>query len=509
MPELLITGLGPAGLDLLSSQVLAVLTGPSRLILRTARHPAADQLQDQGVSFTTLDPEYAAEVNFERLYPRLAAAVRRQAEQADVVYAVPGHPLMGEASVRELLVQPGANVAVRVLPAPGFVDVLGPALVRAGEIPDLTEWQVIDASGLMVPTPAASSASVTFSGLWTDYSRPILIYQLDDPRIASRVKLALMVDYPDDHTVAIVRSAGDPQRESVIRLPLYQLDRSEAGTYDHLTTLYVPPLQSELRRPGYREFVEVIVRLRAPGGCPWDREQDYRSLKRFVLEEACEVVEAVESEDPDRICDELGDLMLQVLLYSQIASELGDFDLRDVIARHVEKLVRRHPHVFGDVVVRDSDNVRANWDAIKRSEKPERESLLDGVPSSLPALMKALEVSKRVARVGFEWPSLDAVLVKLDEELAELRRELPAPGSQVEGDADRLCAELGDILFTLVNLARWLKVDPEEALRLMVARFTHRFRTMEALAAGESRPLDGRSIEELDVLWERAKAAET
>jgi len=239
--------------------------------------------------------------------------------------------------------------------------------------------------------------------------------------------------------------------------------------------------------------------LRSPEGCPWDREQTYQSLKRFVLEEAYEVLEAVDSEVPDRLCDELGDLMLQVLLYSQIAREEGAFDIRDVIARHVEKLVRRHPHVFGDVSVRDAEEVKRNWDAIKQQEKPERTSALDGVPRELPALMKALEVSKRAVKVGFEWPALEGVLAKLDEEVAELKAELS------ERDPEKLTGEIGDLLFTVVNVARWLKIDPEEALRLMLRRFEGRFREMEHLAAAEGRPLQGRPIEDLDRLWEEAK----
>jgi tetrapyrrole methylase family protein / MazG family protein len=496
--HLTIAGLGPGGLNLLSGESLEVLTAAPVLILRTGWHPAAEELRAQGVSFSTLDPLYDQAASFEELYPRLAEAVLRVAARGPVVYAVPGNPLVGEESVR-ILIRAAAEkgLSTRAIPAMSFVDVVAPALLAAGIVPELDQWQVADGAAL--------------DRVWWDVGHPALVFQVHDGAAASRVKLALQEEYPDDCEVCVVHRAGVPGQETVARVPLYELDRPRAGEYGYLTTLYVPPLPADRRRPGFGEFVQVIDRLRAPDGCPWDREQDYRSLKRFVLEEAYELLEAIEDEDPARLCDELGDLMLQVLLYAQIAKEDGYFDIRDVVGNIVSKLIRRHPHVFGDVSVETAEEVRQNWDAIKRQEKPERTSALDGVPKELPALMKALEVSKRAVRVGFEWPALDAVLDKLDEEVTELKAELPEPaagseGDETEADREKLRGEIGDLLFTVVNVARWLKIDPEEALREMVDRFSRRFREMERLAAAEGRPLTGRDIMDLDALWEQAKA---
>jgi len=485
---LTIVGLGPAGLDLLPARNLTALRAAPRVLLRTGRHPAAAELAAAGVAYETLDALYEASPDFAGLYPRLAAAVLVAVEDGPVAYAVPGHPLLGEESVRLLLAECRARgLPVTVLAAPGFADAVAAALAVAGECPDLTEWQVADGAAL--------------EAVWWDPARPTLVFQVDDAAAASRVKLALMTEYPDDFDVFLVRRAGDPAAESVARLPLFQIDRPAAGEYDHLTTLYLPPLPETLRRPGFPELTGVIARLRAPDGCPWDREQTCATLKRFVLEEAYEVLEAIDGGDPETLCDELGDLLLQVVLLAQIAADEGHFTIRDVCAAIVEKLIRRHPHVFGDVRAEDSEAVRRNWDAIKRAEKPERESALDGVPRDLPALMKALEVSKRAARVGFEWASLDDVFAKLAEETAELQAERPA------ADPDRLAEEMGDLLFTVVNIARWLKVDPEQALRRMVERFGARFRAMErrAAAAGGLEDLDAA---ELDRLWEAAKQAE-
>lgn len=487
--SLTILGLGPSGLSLLSRQSLEALESAETLILRTERHPAAQELRERGVSFTTLDEVYQRTRSFEHLYPRLAEAVFEAAQRGPVTYAVPGHPLLGEESVRLLLERArGAGLPVRVLPAMSFVDVVAAALSAGGYTPDLTQWQVADGAIL--------------DRVWWDPERPTLIFQVDDALAASRVKLALLEEYPEATEVVVVRSAGDPDREQVLSLPLYRMDREEAGEYDHLTTVYVPPLAPDARRPGFRQFVQVVAKLRGPDGCPWDREQTYQSLRRFVLEEAYEVLEAIDSDDPAKLSEELGDLMLQVLLLSQIGAEEGTFDIRDVMATIVEKLIRRHPHVFGEVSVENTEEVLRNWEAIKRQEKPERTSVLDGVPRELPALMKALEVSKRVVRVGFEWPSFQAVLDKLDEEVAELKAELP------DRNRARLKDEVGDLLFTVVNVARWLKVDPEEALREMVGRFSRRFREVERLAAADGRPITELGIEELDRLWEQAKEAE-
>jgi tetrapyrrole methylase family protein/MazG family protein len=395
MPQLTILGLGPAGLDLLTAQSLRLLETAERLILRTARHPAADELRARGVAFSSLDVLYETAASFDALYPRLAEAVLEAAAAGSVTYAVPGHPLLGEESVRLLLARAGERgVTTQVVPALSFADVVAPALAAHGEPLYLDQWQVADGAVL--------------ERVWWDTSKAALIFQVDDAATASRVKLALMEEYPDDFEVCVVRRAGVTGQETVARVALYALDRPAAGEYDHLTTLYVPPLPAERRRPGFPEFVAVIDRLRGPDGCPWDREQTPQSLKRYVLEEAYEVLEAVDSGDPARLCDELGDLMLQVLLYARIGQEEGDFDIRDVIANHVEKLIRRHPHVFGDVSVASTDEVLRNWEAIKQTEKPERTSALDGVPKDLPALMKALQVSKRAVKVGFEWPSLES-----------------------------------------------------------------------------------------------------
>ncbi len=253
---------------------------------------------------------------------------------------------------------------------------------------------------------------------------------------------------------------------------------------------------------GFDALVAVMARLRDPqAGCPWDLEQTPQTLKKYVIEEAYEVVEAIDSGKSDKQREELGDLLLQVVFQARIASEAGLFDIHDVARGIVEKLIRRHPHVFGELSVAGSDEVLRNWEQIKRGEKgnEDRTSVLDGIPPGLPALMRALEVSKRVVKVGFEWPSVGQVLDKVEEEIAELRQEIAVR------DADRMADELGDLLFTLVNVARQLKIDPEDALRRMTNRFSARFRHIEAYARETGRAVEDLPLSEMETVWEAAK----
>ena len=256
-----------------------------------------------------------------------------------------------------------------------------------------------------------------------------------------------------------------------------------------------------VRRP-LDELTHVVDRLLGPGGCPWDQAQTHETLKRHLIEESYEVLEAIDSGSPEKLREELGDLLLQPFMHAQIRRlRTAEFDIDDVAREIVEKLVRRHPHVFGDVSVADADEVLLNWDRIKQAEKgdaPESPpSILAGVPKAMPSLLRAFEVSKRAARSGFEWPDIEAVFEKLHEEEGELRAELAA------GVTERIESELGDLLFTVVNIARWCGIEPEEALRRMVDRFTARFVAMESAA---TIPLRDLTPEQWDALWLAAKA---
>lgn len=247
-----------------------------------------------------------------------------------------------------------------------------------------------------------------------------------------------------------------------------------------------------------------MARLRAPGGCPWDAQQTHQSLRPYLLEEAYEVLEAIDEGDLARLAGELGDLLLQVVFHAQVAQDAGLFDIEDVCRKIADKLEFRHPHVFGDVTVRDADEVLTNWEALKRTETEHRtrESALDGVPKHLPALQQADELQKKAAKVGFDWQDYLGPLTKIDEELQEVRE------AQAAEDQAALQHEVGDLLFAVCNYARFLNVDPESALREANGRFSSRFRDVEAQAKAGEKPLAQMTLAEMDVLWEAAKARE-
>jgi len=260
----------------------------------------------------------------------------------------------------------------------------------------------------------------------------------------------------------------------------------------------------------FEDFVRLIARLRAPGGCPWDREQTHASVKPMTIEEAYEVAEAIDLQDDDALAGELGDLLLQVVFHADIAKERGAFGIDAVVKRVSEKMVRRHPHVFGDDLARTSGEVLRNWEALKQAERAaagkdtKNPSLLDGVSKSLPAVMEAFQMTTKVSRVGFDWSDASGAAAKLDEEVAELREA----AARQPADPAAIQEEIGDLLFTVVNVARLLGVDPESALKSANRKFRRRFRHIEDRLREDGRAPADSNLEEMDTLWNEAKAAE-
>jgi tetrapyrrole methylase family protein/MazG family protein len=502
-------GLGPGDPDQLTRGAERALrqaseqmrAGTGALYLRTARHPCVEMLDSWGLTYATFDSLYDTAPDFPAIYAEIARRLFAAHElQPNIAYAVPGHPLIGEESTHQIVPAAAAQgVELQIVASAGFVE----ATLTAAGASLADGYDVRNALTLSLSDAVDHNGDPT--GPRIDTSRGLLLFQVYDSAAASHAKLALMRDYPDDWAVQLIRSAGIPGQQQVERLPLYQLDHMPV---DHLTSVYVPPLPPPRRVKAFPALVGIMARLRAPDGCPWDREQTHATLKRYFVEETYEVLEAIDADDPDLLCEELGDALLQVVFHAQLAAEEGLFNIDDVTTHIVEKLVRRHPHVFGTVDVADSDEVLRNWERIKRAEKTgekARTSILDGVPNGLPALMQAMEISKRVVKVGFEWESFADVLGKLDEELAELRAELAA----LTPDRAKITGELGDLMFTVVQVARWQKIDAEEALRSMLARFSARFRYVEQRAAAQGRALTEMSLAEMDALWNEAKATMT
>ncbi|MFN8450445.1 MAG: nucleoside triphosphate pyrophosphohydrolase [Anaerolineae bacterium] len=294
----------------------------------------------------------------------------------------------------------------------------------------------------------------------------------------------------------LIHAAGTPDA-LIETVPLYEIDRSEH--IKHLTALYVPALGG---MSSFEEFQEVIAHLRAPEGCPWDRKQTHRSLRQYLLEEAHEVLEAIDADDADALREELGDLLLQIVLHTQIAIDDGEFRMADVLSAINAKMIRRHPHVWGDVQIENAEGVVKNWEALKQEERAEngkqkRESLLDSVPKGLPALLQAMMYQDKAAKPGFDWHRIDDVVDKVREEFDEVL--------SATDDAHR-AEEMGDLLFVIVNWARWHKLDPESLLREANAKFYRRFHYIEQAVAAQGKAMSDYALAELDALWDESKA---
>lgn len=482
MPTIHVVGLGPGDLDSLPVSTYRLLQSGLPVYLRTAVHPVVPQLRELGVEFESFDAFYESESTFEHVYRGIAEALTEAAKRhGEVLYAVPGHPLMAEQSVQNLLAD--TRVEVKIGPGQSFLD------------PVCTALSLDPINGLVLLDGTSLRAAQLAPGI------PTLVAQVFARTVATEVKLTLMEVYPDEHLVTVVRAAGVTGQERILEVPLYQLDHLD--WLDHLTTLYVPPCESALARdPGM--LAELVARLRAPGGCPWDRKQTHQSLRPYVIEEAYEVAHAIDEGDDQALADELGDLFLQVLLHAQIGSEEGLFTLRDIYERLGNKLIRRHPHVFGEEKARTAEEAQAIWSAQKQTEVAEepfaQASWLSGLRWGRPAAQVAVDLQERAAKLGFDWPDLTGVVTKLREELEEFE------DAQREG-GERMSEELGDILFTVVNLARWLSVDPEQVLAGTNQKFVQRFDYVVKRAANGTDQSAAAHLERLERYWQEAKIA--
>jgi tetrapyrrole methylase family protein/MazG family protein len=465
--RLTVVGLGPGNPSLITREAWSALEAAGTVYLRTATHPAVAGLPPE-VELVSFDEYYERYSDFSDVYR--AIIDRLSSLSPGVVYAVPGDPSVGEATVQGLR---EAGIKLRLIPGISFIE---PSLAALG-LDALDGLVIVDAIGLAAghhpPFPPDLGA---------------LVCQLHSPFLAGELKLSLMNQYPEEHPVALIHRASLAD-ERVEWVKLYEIDRSES--IGDLTTLYVSalPLDSSVET-----LQNTVARLRAPDGCPWDQEQTHQSLRKHLLEEAYETLAALDEENLVGLKEELGDLLLQIVLQVQIATEQSTFRMADVVAGIQAKLIRRHPHVFGDLQVSGVEQVLRNWEHFKEQETGT--GPLAGVPRSFPALAQAAELQGRASRLGFDWPSAAGVRVKIQEELDEI---------DAADNAEARAQEIGDLLFTVVNYARWLEADPESELRQANQRFRSRFDRMTALSRERGSRLEDLPPEELDRLWEAVK----
>jgi tetrapyrrole methylase family protein/MazG family protein len=473
-------GLGPGSPDLLTRQAWQTLLEADEVYLRTRQHPSVAAFPP-GLALHSFDDLYTRGNSFEDVYAQIVEKVLQLGRRPQgVIYAVPGHPFVAEASAPEIARRARQEgLPLRLVEGLSFLEPLVSA-IGIDPFPQAVLVDALELGSLHVPSFPTSA--------------PAIVAQIYSPQVASDLKLTLMALYPDEHPVILVHAAGS-DHPFIERLPLYQIDRSQH--IGLMTALYLPPLG---RETGFEAFLEVIAHLRAPNGCPWDREQTLQSLRPSLLEETYEVLAAIDEDDSPALREELGDLMLLILMLTQIASEEGDFDIAGVLAGIHTKIVRRHPHVFGELAVNGTQDVLQNWEKLKAQERLAKgksdASLLDGIGKALPALVQAEQYQKRANHVGFDWTEIDGVWRKVQEELDEVRSA---------ADAGARAAEVGDLLFSVVNLARWYQIDPESALREANLRFRQRFAAIERAARQQGRDLSDLSLDEMDAIWQAAK----
>jgi len=483
MPRIVIVGIGPGDPGLVTTATLDEIARIPRRFLRTSRHPSASLVLDAPGNAVTFDAKYESAATFDEVYDAIADELVRAATAHDeVLYAVPGSPLVLERSVHILRERAGASgVDTHILPAISFLDATWVALSI-----DPVEAGVRLVDGHRFASEAAGERG------------PLLVAHTHANWVLSDVKLAAESE-PADTPVVLLHHLGLPD-ERIAHTTWADLDRALEA--DHLTSLYIPHLAA----PVAGELVrchQLARTLREQ--CPWDREQTHQSLARYLIEETYEVVDALEALDPDdpstddALIEELGDLLYQIEFHSTIAEQEGRFTIADVARKVHDKLVSRHPHVFGDARADTAAAVTDNWEAIKRAEKPERVRVFDGVVRSGPSLLYAQQLQKKAAKLGFDWPDPTGPLDKIDEEAAELRHAMTS------GDPDTVALELGDLLFSVVNVARHLSLDAETALRVAAGKFRTRFERVELLAAERGIDMEKAGLEQLDALWEEVK----
>jgi tetrapyrrole methylase family protein / MazG family protein len=518
---LTILGLGPGDPMLLTREAWEILSAAREVYLRTRKHPTVAGLPAHLI-LHDFDELYEQGDDFAGVYARIVDAVLTAAAQSDVIYAVPGHPLVGEATVPAILAQArNRHIPARIAGGLSFIEpvleevqqaVLETTEHRTQNTDDGLPSSIVRRPSSIDPVDglqicdALELAALHHPPLNPD--RPALIAQVYSRAIASDVKLTLMNQYPPAHTVWVVKGQmtddGRPttkftRRPSSVVRRLHELDHHD--DFDHLTTLYVPAMPYI---SGFEAFQETVAYLRAPDGCPWDRAQTHESLRNDLLEETYEVLAAIDEGDLAGLREELGDVMMNVLLQVQIAAESEEFRMVDVIGEIDAKLKRRHPHVFGDVVVNSVGDVLTNWNAIKQQEyksngRPARESAIDGIPPALPALAQAQKLAHKAERAGFRFDNHEQRLAKSHEELDEV---LTARNDEHRKE------ELGDLLFTIADLADGYQIDIETALREANLKFSRRFRAMEAIVRERGLDMQAMSTAELQAVWNEVKAAE-
>ncbi|WP_294153385.1 nucleoside triphosphate pyrophosphohydrolase [uncultured Clostridium sp.] len=480
-----IVGLGPGAKEALTIGTVWELERCKNIFLRTEKHPTVDYLEEKNISFKTYDNIYETMGSFDEVYMNIAKdLIEKHNKLGDLVYAVPGHPLVAEKSVFNLIDEcKKNNIEYQVIPAVSFID----AMMESLMIDPIEGLKVIDAFDI--------------NNVVLDKRIGTIITQVYNPLIASEVKLRLLEQYDDETEIFYVRAAGIEGQESIRKIPLYELDMQE--DIDYLTSIYIP--KDLNNKKDFNDLLEIVEILRGEDGCPWDREQTHESLKKALVEESYEVIDAIDREDDNGLIEELGDVLLQVVFHASIGKEDGYFDINEIIAGICHKMISRHPHVFRKLDnVNTSEDVLVKWDELKKEEKGYdtlREEM-NGVTKGLPSLLRAHKVQDKAKKAGFDFEDINSAIDKLKEEIQEVIDVYNIK------NMDKIKDEVGDLLFSCVNVSRLLNVDEELALNSTIDKFIKRFSYIEKSLKDKGLDFKCVNLEEMNKLWEESKKLE-
>lgn len=477
-----IVGLGPGAKEALTIGTVCELECNKNIFLRTEKHPTVDYLKEKKIVFDTYDNVYESIGSFDEVYLNIAKdLIKKHEELGNLIYAVPGHPLVAEKSVFNLIeLCKENNIEYKILPAVSFID----AIIESLRIDPIQGLKIID--------------SFDIGNQILDKRIGTIITQVYNVLIASEVKLKLLEQYNDETEIYYVRAAGIKEQESIRKIPLFELDMQE--DIDYLTSIYIP--KDLKNKKDFNDFLEIIEILRSEDGCPWDREQTHKSLEKALIEESYEVIDAIDQENDDSLIEELGDVLLQVVFHASIGKEDGYFDISDVIEGICNKMISRHPHVFKNSnELNSSEEVLIKWDELKKKEKGYNSLTeeMKGVTRGLPALLRAHKVQEKAKKVGFDFDDVSFAINKVKEELNEV---IDVYNTE---NMEKIKEEIGDLLFSCVNVARFLKVDEEIALNCTIDKFIKRFNYIESIAKKKGIELTNVNIDEMNKLWEISK----
>ncbi len=477
MNDLTIAGLG-AFPNQLAHQAKKCIESANFIVFQTK----SSHSFEEGRGWMSCDDLYDSSEDFDELNKAVAERLEDLCERGSTAFLMQGSPL-GKAMTKEIVRECKEHgKSVSIIPGTSYADA------------------AIASSEYCFDAPAVSLDAISAEGARIDPTKPLVICEIDSLLLAGTAKLEMLEYYPADWQVTLAVPEGNEY--NCIFIPLAELDRQQQELYTCATCAILPPLSFlDMERRGVEQVDELVKLLRAPGGCPWDAEQTIKSLRSTVLEEAYEVAEAIDDEDDIGLCEELGDLLLQVVFLCRIAAEQGSFTLRDAATDLCAKMIYRHPHVFGDAVAKDSAAVLSAWENLKKTEKgmESQGDVLKAVPKTLPALTRSAKVQKKAAKVGFDWDSPKDALKKVLEESQEFEAELDS------GNQDRAFEEMGDLLFAVVNAERLSGIDPELALTRATEKFTRRFCDMEEEVNKSGREMEAMSLGELDSVWDEVK----